>query len=90
VARPAGAPPPAWLDLGCGDLALLAPLLPRLPLGHHTGLDLAEAVLPLAQRTLGGGALFHCRWMRVAICWPGRPGRTAAEGLDAVQDPARR
>jgi SAM-dependent methyltransferase len=41
------------VDLGCGDLALLAPLLRRLPLGSYTGLDLAPMVLPLAQAALG-------------------------------------
>ena len=40
-------------DLGCGDLALLAPLLQRLPLGTYTGLDLTPEVLPLAQAALG-------------------------------------
>lgn len=51
--RPAGAPPPALIDLGCGDLALLAPLLRELPLGRYTGLDLAAVVLPLAEQALG-------------------------------------
>ncbi len=51
--RPADAPAPAMADLGCGDLALLAPLLQRLPLGAYTGLDLTAAVLPLAQAALG-------------------------------------
>jgi len=51
--RPEDAPPPRMVDLGCGDLALLAPLLRRLPLGNYTGLDLAPPVLPLAQQSLG-------------------------------------
>lgn len=50
-AKPASAP--SMMDLGCGDLGLLAPLLRRLPLGEYTGLDLAAVVLPLAQRALG-------------------------------------
>ena len=41
------------MDLGCGDLALLAPLLRRLPLGSYTGLDQAAGVLPLARLALG-------------------------------------
>jgi hypothetical protein len=53
AARPASSPAPSLVDLGCGDLALLAPLLQRLPLGRYTGLDLAAVVLPLAQRALG-------------------------------------
>ncbi|MEB3234600.1 MAG: class I SAM-dependent methyltransferase [Cyanobacteriota bacterium] len=53
AARPAEAPAPRLVDLGCGDLALLAPLLQRLPLSQYTGLDLAAVVLPLAQRALG-------------------------------------
>jgi len=51
--RPADATPPALIDLGCGDLAVLAPLLRELPLGRYTGLDLAAVVLPLAQQALG-------------------------------------
>ena len=51
--RPATATPPALLDLGCGDLALLAPLLRDLPLGRYCGLDLTAVVLPLAERALG-------------------------------------
>lgn len=47
------APAAAMVDLGCGDLALLAPLLQRLPLGSYTGLDQAGVVLPLAQASLG-------------------------------------
>lgn len=53
AARASGAAAPTLVDLGCGDLALLAPLLRRLPLAHYTGLDLAPAVLPLAERALG-------------------------------------
>jgi len=51
--RPAEATPPALIDLGCGDLALLAPLLRELPLKRYTGLDLAAVVLPLAEQALG-------------------------------------
>jgi 2-polyprenyl-3-methyl-5-hydroxy-6-metoxy-1,4-benzoquinol methylase len=51
--RPADAPAPRMVDLGCGDLALLPPLLRQLPLRSYTGLDLAAVVLPLAERALG-------------------------------------
>jgi len=51
--QPAQAPPPRMVDLGCGDLALLAPLLRRLPLASYTGLDLTPPVLPLARKALG-------------------------------------
>lgn len=51
--RPEDAPPPRMVDLGCGDLALLAPLLRRLPLASYTGLDLAPPVLALAKEALG-------------------------------------
>ena len=44
---------PQLVDLGCGDLARLAPLLRQLPLGSYTGLDLCAQVLPLAQQALG-------------------------------------
>ena len=53
AAREPGAAAPRMVDLGCGDLALLAPLLRRLPLGSYTGLDLTAQVLPLAQQALG-------------------------------------
>ena len=53
AARPAGEPAPHLVDLGCGDLALLAPVLQRLPLASYTGLDLTAAVLPLAKQALG-------------------------------------
>jgi cyclopropane fatty-acyl-phospholipid synthase-like methyltransferase len=52
-ARPPEASPARMVDLGCGDLALLAPLLRRLPLGSYTGVDLTAAVLPLAEQNLG-------------------------------------
>ena len=52
-ARPAGASAPQLVDLGCGDLALLGPLLRRLPLASYTGLDLTPAVLPMAEAALG-------------------------------------
>ena len=53
AARAADAPAPVMVDLGCGDLALIGPLLRSLPLGSYTGLDLAGVVLPLAQQALG-------------------------------------
>ena len=52
-ARAPGAAAARMLDLGCGDLARIAPLLRELPLGHYTGLDLAAVVLPLAKQALG-------------------------------------
>jgi ubiquinone/menaquinone biosynthesis C-methylase UbiE len=87
AARPAGAAPPTWLDLGCGDLALLAPLLQRLPLGHYTGLDLAEAVLPLAQRNLGA-VPYPTHWCSGdLLAWSQGDGADAA---GAEEDQARR
>jgi hypothetical protein len=59
--RSTTAPPPAMVDLGCGDLALLAPLLRRLPLGGYTGLDLTAALLPLAKKALGPMP-YPCTW----------------------------
>lgn len=51
--NPSGALPPTMVDLGCGDLALLPPLLRRLPLGSFTAIDMTPGVLPLAQAALG-------------------------------------
>jgi SAM-dependent methyltransferase len=62
AARPAKAAAPQMVDLGCGDLALLAPVLQRLPLGRYTGLDLTPQVLPLAQQALGEVA-YPCDWI---------------------------
>jgi hypothetical protein len=61
--RPPEAAPPRMVDLGCGDLARLAPLLRRLPLGGYTGLDLAAVVLPLAERALGP-VPYPTRWQQ--------------------------
>ena len=66
AARPAGAPAPHLVDLGCGDLALLAPLLQRLPLASYTGLDLTAAVLPLAQQALGA-VNYPCHWLEADL-----------------------
>lgn len=41
------------LDLGCGDLARMAPEFAGLPLGGYVGLDLTEQVLPMARDALG-------------------------------------
>ncbi|MFZ9318940.1 MAG: class I SAM-dependent methyltransferase [Vulcanococcus sp.] len=63
LARRSPADPAAQMvDLGCGDLAQLAPLLRRLPLGAYTGLDLTPQVLPLAQRALGP-VTYPCQWI---------------------------
>lgn len=60
--RAQDAPPPRMVDLGCGDLALLAPLLRRLPLSDYLGLDLAAPVLRLAETSLGP-VPYPTRWL---------------------------
>ncbi|WP_311134347.1 class I SAM-dependent methyltransferase [Synechococcus sp. CS-1332] len=60
--RGPAAPPPHAVDLGCGDLSLLPPLLRRLPLASFTGLDLNGAVLPLAAEALGP-VPYPCRFL---------------------------
>jgi cyclopropane fatty-acyl-phospholipid synthase-like methyltransferase len=52
----------ALVDLGCGDLAHLAPLFRSLPLSSYTGLDLASSVLLLAERQMGQ-VQFPCHWI---------------------------
>lgn len=59
--RVAGAELPRMVDLGCGDLGVLAPMLRNLPLGFYAGLDLSAQVLPRAKATLGSVA-FACQW----------------------------
>jgi SAM-dependent methyltransferase len=83
-ARPHGAAAPRMVDLGCGDLALLAPLLQRLPLGSYTGLDLTPEVLPLAQKALGNVA-YPCRWLEGdLIRWASAPAGDDAEPVDIL------
>lgn len=53
----------ALVDLGCGDLAHLAPLFRSLPLSSYIGLDLAASVLPLAERQMGQAG-FPCHWIQ--------------------------
>jgi len=73
--RPADAPPPRMVDLGCGDLALLAPLLRRLPLHDYTGLDLSPPVLPLARKALGP-VPYPTHWLeRDLLAWAMDDGR---------------
>jgi cyclopropane fatty-acyl-phospholipid synthase-like methyltransferase len=60
--RGPGAPAPHLVDLGCGDLALLPPLLRRLSLASFTGMDLNPAVLPLAAEALGP-VPYPCRFL---------------------------
>lgn len=68
----------AWADLGCGDLALLAPLLRALPLGRFEGVDAAAAVLPLAaanlQAAAAGPPSFPCHWSHQdLLAWAEQP-----------------
>jgi SAM-dependent methyltransferase len=63
AARPAGSAPPRMVDLGCGDLAVMAPLLRHLPLGSYLGVDLSAPVLPRATAALGP-VPYPCRWRK--------------------------
>ncbi len=60
AARPAAAPA-RMVDLGCGDLALLTPLLRQLPLDSYLGVDLCGPVLPRAAAGLGA-VPYPCGW----------------------------
>ena len=60
-ARCRSAPPVRMVDLGCGDLAQLAPLLRSLPLAAYTGVDLCADVLPLAAARLEAAG-YPCTW----------------------------
>lgn len=44
--------PIAILDLGCGDLTPVLPLLKSIPVEHYTGIDESEAALALAENHL--------------------------------------
>lgn len=60
AARPPAAPL-RLVDLACGDLTTLAPLLRQLPLTAFTAVDAAAGVLPRAAATLGATP-WPCRW----------------------------
>ncbi|MEO1002638.1 MAG: class I SAM-dependent methyltransferase [Cyanobacteria bacterium J06638_7] len=78
--REEGAPRPNLVDLGCGDLGFLAPLLRGLPLGSYLGLDLCAQVLPRAEATLGA-VVFPCQWRHQdLLSWA-----TAEPGSEPVQ-----
>lgn len=92
--RPAAAAAPGLVDLGCGDLAPLAPLLQRLPLGSYTGVDLAGAVLDLARARLGPVS-YPCRWEQAdLLAWIQQEGAPlellhAAFAIHHLSDPEK-
>ena len=78
------------VDLGCGDLALLAPLLRRLPLGSYRGLDLSAPVLPRAAAQLQG-VPYPCAWREQdLLSWalegsvPGEAGSATTGPVDLI------
>jgi SAM-dependent methyltransferase len=84
AAREPGAAAPRMVDLGCGDLALLAPLLRRLPLGSYTGLDLTAQVLPLAQQTLGN-VPYPSQWIEGDLLrWASEAATNGDEPIDIL------
>lgn len=85
AARHPDAPAPHLVDLGCGDLAQLVPLLQRLPLGSYTGLDLAAAVLPRAAQALGPVA-YPTHWQEGdLLAWATGPeSKLASEPVDIL------
>jgi SAM-dependent methyltransferase len=75
---------PRMADLGCGDLAQLAPLLRDLPLQTYTGVDLCAEVLPLAAARLEGVA-YRRGWCRQdLLAWVLDPAEPADQGVDLV------
>ena len=84
AARADGAAAPRMVDLGCGDLALLAPLLKRLPLGTYTGLDLTPQVLPLAKKALGD-VPFPSQWIEGDLLrWANEAESNGDEPIDIL------
>lgn len=84
--RAPDAPAPVMVDLGCGDLALLGPLLRRLPLGSYTGLDLAGVVLPLARQALGA-VPYPSHWQEGdLLAWATGEAGAAADSASAPVD----
>ena len=69
-----GPAPLTLVDLACGDLTTLAPLLRQLPLAGFTGVDACATVLPLAQARLKGWPV-PCRWLEEDLLhWAERAG----------------
>ena len=66
AARPADAGPADLADLGCGDLALMAPLYRQWPLASLLAVDCTAEVLPLAQQQLGQ-VPYPCRWLEMDL-----------------------
>ena len=84
AAREDGATAARMVDLGCGDLALLAPLLRRLPLRAYTGLDLTAQVLPLAQQALGK-VPYPCQWIEGDLLrWANEASGNGDEPVDIL------
>ncbi|MBC1261869.1 class I SAM-dependent methyltransferase [Synechococcus sp. BSF8S] len=82
--RPEGQPPPRMVDLGCGDLALLASLLRRLPLGSYLGLDCCAPVLPRAAAQLKD-VPYPCSWRaQDLLSWALDPGANGSGPVDLL------
>ena len=65
----------ALVDLGCGDLAHLAPLYRSLPLSSYIGLDLTASVLPLAESRWDGQGFPVVGFMAICSIGPRRKQR---------------
>jgi hypothetical protein len=80
------------LDLGCGDLALMAPVLAALPLGSYVGVDLTErphhaAPWRPSRRRVRLGRRVPRSW---GIEWPAMPPGSAAAGPRSTTTRGRR
>ena len=62
-------PPPHAVDLGCGDLSVLAPLLRRLPLASYRAWTSLARCCPGPRPPWGRCPTPASGWSR--ICWPG-------------------
>jgi len=72
--RAEDAPPPRTVDLGCGDLALLARLLRRLPPSDDTEMTSPRRCSTSSPSSAGGRCpTLAAGWK--GICWPGPRGR---------------
>lgn len=71
-------------DLGCGDMAVMAPILRRLHPAAVLGLDACESVLPLAGQSLGE-VPFPCRWVGEDLLgWIRSPSRAPGERWSVI------
>lgn len=90
-----GETPLSMVDLACGDLTTLEPLLRSLPLACFSGVDAAGTALSLARARMAGWSV-PCHWVQDDLLhWAVQPGEryvviSCLFGLHHLADPDKR